>query len=166
MNEASPQGQWEGHFTYGEGYTAAFQEKKVRFALDIQVEDGVLTGYSTDSRTQGLFKEPAKIEGRVDGDSIAFIKRYPCLVTSDQDGNSILVPEQPSLDIIYAGKLHKSFLFNRYYLKGSWKITGSIPNRRGQMVQYVYRGDWKVKRVKGFRGYKLNEHQTRASVAG
>ncbi len=141
-------GQWQGHFTYGEGYTPDFRKQKVRLELNLINEGGNLQGTALDSVTRGLFREPAQLVGRVEGDSVAFIKRYPCLVTVDESGNSIVVPEQPSTETIFSGKLKKKLFSSKYFLQGEWKIEGSFINQWGTKSNYTYRGTWSVEKVR------------------
>jgi hypothetical protein len=140
-------GNWSGAYRYGRGYPAGVRGTRVLFSIRIDPFDGIFTGTCTDTYTDEYFRAPAIIEGEIEGNRIYFIKRYPSLLTIDEQGNTIVIPDEPSVNIQYEGRLYKSFFSGKYYLKGEWNIDGSYLDDTGNAIYYSSSGSWKVSRV-------------------
>src|SRR5688572_19165181 len=108
------EGKWVGFYSYGKSYPKEFQRKKTPFTLEIVNTDGLIKGICDDEFTLSLFGKPASIEGSAEKYSINFIKKYPGLLTLDENSQPIAIPGEPSLDIQYTGSLQKKFFSNKY----------------------------------------------------
>ena len=100
-------GRWLGEYTYGEEYGIELVGVSESFEIDTRFDGDNFKGTVTDEITSRFFTEPGTVEGTFYGDYISMIKRYPCLVASDEDGNAIAIHTEPSLEIHYTGTLRK-----------------------------------------------------------
>ena len=139
------EGKWVGFYSYGKSYPKEFRRKKTSFSLEIVNEDGLIKGICDDEFTLNLFGKPATIEGFAEKYTITFIKRYPSLLTLDENNQPLVVAEEPSLDIQYIGSLQKKIFSNKYILKGSWDISGSFLDKHGNANYYTDEGIWELK---------------------
>ena len=103
-----------------------------------------MSGTCNDDYTKQLFKTPATIDGSFEENRIYFIKRYPSLLTIDKNGQTIIIPDEPSLSIQYAGYLRKGFLTKKIYFEGEWSIDGSFLDENGNANYFSSSGRWKM----------------------
>lgn len=147
MNREKFNGSWKGEYTYGQGYPREVRGTKQEFILGMTFSDTSFDGICEDMYTRDFFKKPANISGKVIGHRIWFSKRYPSLLTADENMQTIVVPDQPSLDIIYSG-YYSGGLFSRApSFRGEWKIIAPDIEVNGKIVTPIIGGKWSMKKV-------------------
>jgi len=136
MNYENLSGTWVGQYTFGDGYPKSYKGKSVLFSVEMTIDDGELTGNCFDN--DHPFDEPATLEGSVENDLISFVKRYPHAFVVDDDGKTILMPDEPSHEVYYNGELIGGMF------RGSWAIIlgGSTEDN----VEFGGSGTWTMQR--------------------
>ena len=109
-------GKWIGKFKYNQ-IKGLPRIKLIDFEITLHFTDNNFTGSCIDELTIKLFTEPAFIVGTLSPNYISFNKRYPCMVSSDEQLNPIIIKDEPSVDIHYTGLLTKTFLLANMYLQ-------------------------------------------------
>ena len=139
-------GKWIGKFKYNQvsGFPLA---QPVNFEISLNFTENSFTGTCTDELTLKLFHEPATIIGTYADDYISFIKRYPCMVGSDENLNPILIREEPSVDIHYTGILSTTFFTGKYVFIGEWSLTDVYLDDQGDKVFQTNEGTWTMKKA-------------------
>jgi len=139
-------GRWIGKFKYSQikGFTPV---KPVVFEISLNFTDDNFTGTCTDELTLKLFNEPAAIIGTFSANYISFIKRYPCMVGSDEKLSPILIRDEPSLDIHYTGILSKTLFTGKFAFAGEWSLTDVYLDEQRNKVFQTNDGTWKMKKV-------------------
>jgi hypothetical protein len=146
MNTQSLDGNWKGEFTYGDGYEIETQGKSVKFEMILKFNGNIFTGTCIDEETKHLFKEPATIEGIFDKNYISIIKKYPCLITANEENEMVAIPDKASLQIHYTGTLRKRGLFFGYFFEGEWEVTTPIEDEEGEILYATGLGSWTMTR--------------------
>ena len=139
-------GRWIGKFKYSQikGFTPV---KPVVFEISLNFTNDNFTGTCTDELTLKLFNEPAAIIGTFSANYISFIKRYPCMVGSDEKLSPILIRDEPSLDIHYTGILSKTLFTGKFAFAGEWSLTDVYLDEQRNKVFQTNDGTWKMKKV-------------------
>ncbi len=141
-------GKWKGYYRYGKEYPLKFRKLKEPFEIEIKYDDDVFSGICIDNYTKDLFKAPAVIDGSFEGDRIYFIKRYPGLLTLDENDKPTIILNEPSYAIQYEGFLYKCFWGNDYYIKGEWSIDISYLDEGKNANYFSDTGTWKITKEK------------------
>ena len=116
-------GRWKGEFTLGPEYGSEVG-KSFNFILDIQDENGTFSGTCIDDETDGKFSEPIIVTGFWNNEVISFIKQYPFLYYTNDDGEIIIDREQKHPEITYTGEYDNAL--NKF--SGDFELTiGYIP---------------------------------------
>jgi hypothetical protein len=122
-------GEWQGQFSYGDGYKDFMRGKTEEFILKLSLQNCEIKGFCIDGNKQS--DEPAHITGFLFNPFIGFIKKYPFKYVLDEKGATQKDTSKQSIDIAYSGlydQLTDSF-------KGIWQIQ----NNR-------FWGEWTMKR--------------------
>ncbi|HEX7903771.1 MAG TPA: hypothetical protein VF487_07825 [Chitinophagaceae bacterium] len=146
MPKPTIEGKWIGHFVYGETYPKEFKSKKISFVIEIAKDNELIKGTCIDDLSREIFKNPAIIEGLFENDFITFIKRYPALLTEDENNNLVAHFDKPSVNIHYKGVLTKNLFSRIYFFKGEWEISGSYLDEMGQANYYTFAGKWRMQK--------------------
>lgn len=123
-------GEWEGQYTYGNGYPESVKGKSEQFVIKLRLVNGAIQGICTDANKPP--EEAGSIEGFLSYTFIAFIKKYPVRYFLDENGNAKKDETRKPSNLEYAGlydPLTDSF-------KGIWRIE----NKNNW-------GEWSMKRV-------------------
>jgi hypothetical protein len=148
MNFDYLQGRWEGFYTYGSQYPAAYRKMKVPFVLKLQIENNIVSGTCTDHYTEQYFRQPATIEGILDGNTISFIKKYPFFLGINENGQVYTDESVPASEVHYVGQLRRKLFSKRYTAQGDWDISGSFRDEKGNAMYYTNDGKWNMRQVK------------------
>jgi hypothetical protein len=124
-------GQWDGEYSYGDGYSEKVKGTKENFTLNLTVTDGELKGVCIDQNKQS--DEPAVIQGFLFGTFIGFIKEYPVRYVIDDQGITHKRTAKSPFNIAYSG------LYD--VLTDSFKGVWTIKNKK-------FWGEWTIKRKK------------------
>lgn len=139
-------GNWKGYFKYGKGYPANSRSRKNPFEIRVKFYDGAFSGLCDDNYTRLFFKSPAVIDGVLNEKKISFIKRYPGLLTMNENGQAIADYNQPPIPVRYEGRLKKRIFSKRYYFKGTWYIDYSFIDGDGIVNNYSSSGSWRMEK--------------------
>jgi hypothetical protein len=145
MDTKSLNGKWSGEFKY-KHISGLPLTQPVKFEILLNFTDNNFTGTCTDALTLKLFDEPASIIGTYADSYISFIKRYPCMVSSDENLNPILIRDEPSVDIHYTGILSKTFFTGKYVFNGEWSLTDIYFDENGNKIFQTSEGTWTMKK--------------------
>lgn len=146
MNLRSLTGRWKGEYTYGQGYPIELEGKSVPFIMELTFDGNLFHGTCVDEESKHLFNRPAIINGVIEDNYVSFIKKYPCFWTSDENGETVLMPDIPSAPIHYTGTLRKRGLFFAYFFEGEWEVTTPVKYENGEIEYYTGFGTWTMKR--------------------
>lgn len=104
---------WTGTYRYSDTGI----NEGVDFRMELLVDaSGNVTGIIDDG-PNGI-PEPATIEGRIEGSTITFVKRYQSPWIVDATGELVRVPDQPSHELHYVGEIDDVFML----LDGTWTV--------------------------------------------
>jgi hypothetical protein len=140
MNDQEFLGKWVGVYTYGEDCAAPLRGKKVLFEIHITSQNGFITGDCIDEEATPHFKEPARIEGSVHGNTISFVKRYPYYWQNEENGPRFL-PKLPSQEVHYSGQ------FINGQFEGEWEVITALTDGDGSAVTFKGTGYWFMKKA-------------------
>ena len=146
MNYKKLNGLWKGSYKYSDSYPNDYKGKEEPFSLDIQFTDVNFKGICQDKFTSDYFKTPATVEGTFVPNLISFIKKYPSLLTEDDNGQTIVVPDKPSLEIHYTGFFYKGLFSKTIRFEGEWTITNFFLNESGEKTYFTLDGTWMMKK--------------------
>jgi len=147
MHPASIDGEWSGHYQYGEGYPFTHRGRRKRFTIDWRLSDGVITGTCIDDLVKESLTQPATIDGTFDKRSVRFTKRYACLLQRDAENYLRITPEEPSYEVHYAGRLRKRLFGDKTWFSGRWHIEVLYYDRKKLPRIHILRGNWKMYRT-------------------
>jgi hypothetical protein len=125
-------GLWNGVLKYGNSYPEKYQSRLEPFSLDILFDGDNFKGICKDNFTEEIFKTPATVEGTFVPNLISFIKRYPGLLVVNENEETIVVPEKPSIDIHYTGMFYKGLFSRTLRFEGEWVMTSFYFNELGK----------------------------------
>ncbi len=114
--------------------------------MDIQFDGDNFKGTCSDIFTDTQFNKPATVKGTFVPNLISFIKKYPSLLIVDENNQTVVVPEQPSLEIHYTGLLYKGLFSKTFRFEGEWSMTNSYIDEQGKKQFYTCNGSWKMKK--------------------
>ena len=144
--EDSLNGKWIGQLTYDRSYPAEYRNKILKFEIGLTEENGVINGSCEDNLTRDLHLQPATIIGTYQSREINFIKRYPCRITLKENNVLIAQHHEPPIEIYYTGTLHQRLFSKKDFFKGTWNITQSFADERGNVRFYKIGGKWTMAR--------------------
>lgn len=131
---------WTGEYTYVEGYPEELKGKSVVFKLIISNTEGEIIGTCTDDEADKVFTEPATIKGFIDNNIISFIKKYPYHWETDEDGNSIVFENTPSVEIHYYGN------FQNGRFSGDWDMSMDVMTEDEKWMPFTCEGTWSMEK--------------------
>lgn len=135
---------WTGYFKYGKAYSLSHQLKRSRFELELNFTNLQFDGTCNDEYTQLFFDRPALVKGTIENRAIEFVKKYPALLTIDDNEQTTVDHQLPAVPIIYKGVFRKSWLRRRLYIKGTWTITSLVPGPHDSTITLTVGGKWKM----------------------
>jgi hypothetical protein len=136
-------GKWAGTIIYGAGYPDDIMGRELTFELTIHESDGDITGSGRDIAGCGINPSESFIRGFVDGEIISFIKHYKSAGYFDEDGGSLIIENEPSLDITYNGEFNADT--NQY--EGDWDILIDQVQYGNDTIIYEFTGSWSMRKV-------------------
>src|SRR5688572_31884826 len=119
MNNHKLNGIWKGFYKYGNMYPESYQKIAEPFTVEMEFDGVNFKGNCKDRFSEKYFNSPASIEGTFVPNLISFIKKYPSLLTIDDNLQTIVIPEKPSLEIHYTGFSTKVFFQDPFVLRES-----------------------------------------------
>jgi hypothetical protein len=90
--------------------------------------------------------QPATIEGTFEKRLVQFTKRYACLLQKDAENYLRIIPEEPSYEVHYKGRLGKQLFGDKTRFSGRWYIEVLYYDRKNLPRIYILRGTWKMYR--------------------
>lgn len=141
MKPEDLQGAWEGFYTYSDDYPKEYQFIKEYFTLELSVKGEILEGTIIDSLVDQYFDQPATVRGFLENNVLTLIKQYPHWMETGENGKIILDPTKPSHEIHMVGTLTTSWFSRRYFVEGSWDISGSFRDEGGTARYCTSEGD-------------------------
>jgi len=142
VNYEKLSGIWHGIFKYGNAYPEDHRKIVEPFTLDIKFDECNFNGICEDRFSKTYFNSSATVEGSFVPNLISFIKRYPGLLTIDEEFQTVALPDKPSLDIHYTGFYYKGIFSSKARFEGEWIITDYILNDAGQREYSNSGGVW------------------------
>jgi len=139
-------GLWIGTYKYGFGYPEEYKKREEPFSLNIQFEGDNFKGTCHDPFIDTHFNQPATVEGTFSPNLISFIKRYPSLLTINENEQTIVVPDRPSIDIHYTGLFYQGLFSRTIRFEGEWTMTDYYLNEFGKKEFYTLNGTWTMKK--------------------
>jgi hypothetical protein len=146
MNYSKLNGIWTGSYKYGRCYPEEYKNREEPFTLEINFDDVNFKGTCHDPFTKSLFGEPALVYGTFVPNLISFIKKYPALLSADENGKVFAEPGKPSLEIHYTGFYYKGILSKTIRFEGEWNMTHFRVNESGKKDFYSLFGTWSMKK--------------------
>lgn len=134
---------WKGTFTYNEGYDEIDQYKSVNFKMEIVFNDNSFVGTSTDSESESLFNEPAKVKGFTDDEKISFTLNYPCSYYKNDDGKIVLDEENKHPEIHYLGFWEE----DKNSVSGNWEMKMYEEKYGDDYLEELATGEFEMRRV-------------------
>ena len=139
-------GLWKGVYKYGSSYPEEYKDRLEPFSLDIRFDGDNFKGVCKDTFTETHFDQPATVEGTFVPNLISFIKRYPGLLMVNENEETIVIPERPSVDIHYTGMFYKGLFSRTIRFEGEWTMTSYYLNDLDKKVFYTCHGTWTMKK--------------------
>jgi hypothetical protein len=127
---------WKGQFTYGNTYPKGIRGTSVDFTTEWTLDDGIIKGVCIDEESKKFLDTHSTINGFVEGITISFIKKYPCLWEEDESGKATIFKHIPSPEIHYSG------LFTDGRFEGDWEVEISHKDANGFHDNYILSGTW------------------------
>lgn len=109
-------GIWEGAYTYGSDYPENIAGTSIKFTVELLANGSDISGSFTDQETRDIFPEGGTLDGAHENNYINMIKRYSCTWGFNEDGEMIIMKDQPSHLIVYEGYIENGMF------TGSWEI--------------------------------------------
>jgi hypothetical protein len=141
-NDIKIDGTWYGELTYGEENGPDLQNKKLKFRMIIEENDGDITGECIDTEGTGVIPEPASINGFVEDNMISFVKQYPSFYIIDQKGEIKEIPEKEPPEFNYSGYYNPG----NDTFEGDWHVVYEIKQLTFGFAEYAISGTWMMKR--------------------
>ena len=133
-------GQWQGFFCYGPEYgSLEGSEAEFRFFVE-EFHSGQFAGRIIDWEGIGANGEVAIVKGFLKEDFISFTKQYDKCNVLDEEGNAVLLPDQPGHQVKYEGRFNP--LTNAF--EGTWEITITVDHTTDKTTGYVSTGTWRM----------------------
>lgn len=134
---------WEGTFTYTEGYNALMQYIEVDFKLEIVITNNSFVGTSMDSESKHLFDNPATVKGFIENKTISFIMKYPCSYYKNENGDIIKDESLEHPDIHYLGYLSD----DKKQVSGNWEMTIYEEKHGEGYLEDILNGEFQMQRI-------------------
>ena len=108
--------EWDGSYSYGDGYNEITKGKEENFTLAITITNGALSGNCIDDNKKS--DTPATIRGFIIDTFIGFIKEYPFNYKIGKNGPPQKDESKPPTTVAYSGLYDSS----TDSFKGVWRI--------------------------------------------
>ena len=108
--------------------------------------NGMIKGECIDDFVRTYFTSPAIIEGSFENGAVTFIKRYPSLLTIDENGKVAVFSDKPSHEVLYTGHVYKKLFLRKIYFKGKWDISGFFLDENKNPRYYTFGGTWEMEK--------------------
>jgi hypothetical protein len=135
-------GKWKGEYICGPEYDNA-QGHTVEFILELNENNGSISGICIDFETKEHFSEPITVSGFIDKDFISFIKQYPFLYSIGEQGQVIVDRTKPHPEITYSGEFDSetnSFL-------GEWDLVVDSQKFGDGYFDDSLTGTWTMRKI-------------------
>lgn len=139
-------GIWKGYYEYGDSYPEEFQRLREPFTLELLFDDVNFNGICKDKFTESYFNKPATVQGTFVPNLISFIKKYPSLLTVDDNMQTIVIPDKPSLEIHYTGLFYKGLFSKTIRFEGEWTMTNLVITESGKKDYFTFDGTWTMEK--------------------
>jgi hypothetical protein len=113
--------------------------------LNILDNDGEITATGKDLSGHGFNPTACKIEGFYDEGLISFLKQYEKGLTWDENGNTIVLPDENNYEINYSGNYNN----DTKEFEGDWEVAMYYQSEDNPdlWIQQVGLGTWKMHKV-------------------
>ena len=135
------EGQWEGYYEYGAGYTLPHFGQRVKMTAFIEGNSDSFTGTIEEEQSDFSVNYPSTIKGFCEEDFISFVKTYPVYPVLDVEGQTSLIKEEGNLEVHYEGFLD----FENKALYGTWTIVELFSAENGEHFESVCEGIWMLR---------------------
>ena len=134
-------GKWNGEYVLGAEY-GPDEGKCFEFVLELSDQDGEIEGTCFEPEISELFDSPITINGFYEEGLLSFVKQYPCLFYSDQDGKPTVDKNQEHAEISYSGEYDEK---NDIFTGEFGLVVESVKHGDG-WLETVLRGTWTLKK--------------------
>ena len=137
-------GKWTGEYWNLQFTPENLLKSKTLFYLTIEDDEhSKLTGVIYDDVDGGGTAGTGTIEGKIDGDTITFVKRMPVRTLRLWNGTKIEDPDKPHAPIYYKGTINRK----DNTVKGEWKFKRRIGFYKGKLYfSKGSKGEWEMQR--------------------
>jgi hypothetical protein len=133
------QGLWTGKLTYGKMYRK-HAGAKLQFEMDLVQNGNTISGTSTDISGVGVNEFGATINGKIDGNSVEFVKQYTFAHHYQTGGKTKLDKNRKGPEIVYTGIYNE---VNQQF-EGTWKIISKYKILSFIPYTFVSNGNWEM----------------------
>jgi hypothetical protein len=135
-------GVWKGYYTYNKKYYKNKEGVKNHFTITIEnVSGNSFSGKVEDDAATGGTSGVGRVEGKVKGDKIEFIKKMPVHVMFD--GEKRILEENKSHPNIY----YSGILSDNKVKAGKWRFRRRIFFSGGRLFWGAGNGEWAMEKV-------------------
>lgn len=107
----------------------------------VEEEDDEITGDIVDTTKGSQNPEKAKVTGFVMGDTLSFVKQYPCMFFYNDKGELQIDESKPHPEIHYHGEIKDNEII------GEWDMEIGTMQFYGDFFSKMMSGIWQVRRV-------------------
>lgn len=141
-NEFKIAGVWYGEHTYGEDSGPDLENKKMKFRLVIEEDNGDIKGECVDIEGTGIVPEPAEVNGFFEEEMISFVKLYPAFYILMQNGEVQMIPDRDPPEFNYSGYYNTES--NAF--EGDWHVVFEVKQLTFGFAEHALSGTWSMKR--------------------
>ena len=118
------EGKWTGFYEYGLGYELPYFGQRVKFSVELTLENGNIHGISKEEKSAYYVNADAKIEGYEDEDFTSFIKTYPVYPFIDE--NKEIQSKKGKLVICHTGIIdeEKNTMYGSWFIQDKNAVQG------------------------------------------
>jgi len=134
-------GQWEGYYEYGAGYSLPYFGQRVKMTVSFEGTNDNFKGTIEEEETEFSVSHLATIQGFCEEDYISFVKTYPVHPFIEEDGESVKIDKNDTLEVDYQGYIDEE----NKALYGSWSIAQLFTDENGQLQESISEGIWMLR---------------------
>ncbi|MBO6515019.1 MAG: hypothetical protein JJ975_00530 [Bacteroidia bacterium] len=139
---------WKGFYAYHDVQDNGIEHiTRIPFTMNIEFDNGKITGTTWDVESDGLFDDPITIKGFMVDDRTSFMVTYPCLWYWDEEQNGFVKDEEnKDYEVHYSGEYNNH---SKCY-QGDWTITLEEEREGKWQTDYnekFLEGTWEMERV-------------------
>lgn len=131
------EGLWTGELTYGKMYRK-HAGAKLQFEMDLVQNRNVISGTASDISGVGVNEFGATIQGKINGNSIEFVKQYKFAHYYQAGGKTKLDKSRKGSEILYKGEYNDA----KQQFEGTWKISSKFKILGFIPYTFVSSGTW------------------------